>query len=169
MQIDDTAPDGAVLIPLYRRSKGIVGYVLVDGADADFVNQWRWRLHIGGYAVRSIKTDRGWREVLLHRELLGLPRVSDGREGDHQDRNRLNCRRRNLRAIPHVSNPQNVSSHRDSTSRHRGVSWDRSREKWTVRVLANGKYHYFGRFSDEAEAAEVARAARTRLMPYALE
>lgn len=154
-------------IPVHRRDGSICAYVIVDAEDAEWASQRRWHLNTG-YAARSIKLDGKWRIALLHRELLGLPYVSDGREGDHCDRDKLNCRRSNLRIIDHAHNPQNVSSHRDATSRHRGVSWDRDRKKWAVRVYAGGKQLYFGCFDDEDAAARVAQDARANLMPYTL-
>ena len=39
-----------VLIPLRARDGGVRAFAIVDAADADFVDQWRWRLNANGYA-----------------------------------------------------------------------------------------------------------------------
>ncbi len=40
-----------------------------------------------------------------------------------------------------------------TTSRYRGVCWDRKRSKWQASITSGGKYHHLGHFADEAEAA----------------
>lgn len=103
---------------------------------------------------------------MLHRLLLGLAH-GDKREGDHRNRNRLDYRRQNLRIVSKGANGQNVSSSRGATSHYRGVSWVKAISKWMARVETNGKSMYLGVFANETEAAEVARVARKRLLPYA--
>lgn len=166
-QQDLTLPDGAVRLPLYRRDGSIVAHAIVDADDAEWANQWRWRL-MNGYAMRTARIGGRWSVVGLHRELLGLTH-GDGWEGDHIDRVKLNCRRFNLRALPKGKNPQNMSSHRDSTSSHRGVCWDKRSGKWFARVRIDGKVRSLGRFSSEEAAAEAVRLARLRDMPYAVD
>ena len=168
MYDDVTLPDGAVRIPL-RASDGTVrAYAIVDAADAAWVNQWRWSLG-KGYAARSQSHDGRRVRVYLHRELLGLPRVTDGRQGDHIDRDKLNCRRVNLRVATHAQNLQNKASYRGSTSRYRGVCWVTSNRRWRATVRVAGKLHRLGEYLREEDAAAAARAARLRLMPYTVE
>lgn len=45
-----------------------------------------------------------------------------------------------------------------ATSPHRGVYWDRGRERWVAQVRVDGRNRYVGAFDDENEAAEAARA-----------
>ena len=168
----EAAPQADIaLIPLHTKSKGIKGYAIVDVADADWANQWRWRLDSHGYAARStLFPDGKWREVFLHRELLGLVR-GDGMEGDHRDRDRLNCRRRNLRPLPKKGNPnsQNRGSNLRSSSSYRGVSWHKANQKWTAQVVVNHKKIYLGSFDSEDDAAIVAKNFRQQTMPYSVE
>lgn len=158
-----------VKIPLRDRKGSARAFVVVDAADVDWVNQWKWSLSVDGYAKRCGRVDGRARTILLHRELLGLPRVYDGRKGDHIDRDHLNCRRANLRAVPGPANGQNRSNTRGSSSPHRGVSWDSESRKWKAQLQLNGKNINLGRFDDESRAAEVVRAGRLRLMPYAVD
>ena len=170
MQSNDTAPEDAVRIPLRARDGSIRAYALVDTNDAEWINQWRWSLNSEGYARRGMSINGRQITIRLHRAILGLV-DGDGFEGDHIDRNPLNCRRSNLRAVPYIgrANQQNKRSAQGSTSGFRGVCWDRVQGKWKAKVKINGKTINLGRFTDELEAAEVARAARLRLMPYAVD
>lgn len=160
--------DGTARVPLRARDGSIKAYALIDAADADLVNQWRWYLARDGYATRVHWNDGAPICFRLHRELLGLSH-GDEREGDHINRDRLDCRRSNLRALPRRANSQNQPSFSGSTSKYRGVHWSKSYRKWAAVVVANGEQHRLGYFGSEEEAAEVARAGRARLLPYAVD
>ncbi len=158
-------------IPLRARDGSVRAYVLIDAADATTVNQRRWHLNRGGYAVRSARVPGGgYTTILLHRVLLGLT-LGDDLEGDHRDRNKLNCRRENLRIVPVIgrANQQNLPSQRGSTSPHRGVSWDAQTRKWRSKIYVGGKTISLGRFSTQDAAADAARLARLRLMPFSVD
>ena len=43
------------------------------------------------------------------------------------------------------------------TSRHRGVSWERPKQKWRAKIYANGKDRHLGLFDDEDERYGVPR------------
>ena len=168
MRPDDTAPDGAVLIPLRARDGSVRAFAVVDAADAAWANQWRWSLDGDGYAVRSERRNGHCQTIRLNRELLGLKR-GDLRQGDHRDRDRLNNRRSNLRGLPDTKNAQNVSSFHGSASQYRGVYWDKRKRKWRAQVNVDSRTTNLGYFTDEREAAEAACAARGRLLPYAMD
>lgn len=168
IEIDESA--GTARVPLHRKNGDIRGYAIIDAADAAWVGQWRWhRVKSTGYVGRVERDGDERNLVSLHRELLGLPRIADGREGDHIDRNPLNCRRGNLRVATGPQNKQNKSSYRGSTSKHRGVSWTTSQGKWHAQIQVNGKKTHLGNYDSEQEAARVAADARARLMPYAMD
>lgn len=155
-------------LPLCARDGSVRAYVTVDAVDAAWANQWRWHLNDNGYAARNEWAGGGrYITYALHRELLGLV-AGDGLDGDHIDRDRLNCRRSNLRAIADGKNSQNVSA-RGGASEYRGVTWSKLHKKWRVVVRLNRKTHHIGLFDDENVAAKVARQARARLMPYAVD
>ena len=167
MRPDDTAPDGAVHIPLRRRDGSIRAYAIVDAADASWVNRYRWSLGTSGYAERTAGHGPTRVGYLMHREVLGLVR-GDGLEGDHINRNRLDNRRENLRAVPKRSQQQNLTS-KGKTSKYRGVHWYTRLRKWRACITVAGKTRCIGQFDSEEEAAEAARLERERLMPYAVD
>ena len=165
MQSDDTAR-----IPLRARDGSVQGYTLIDAADADFVNQWRWHLDLkSGYAIRGQRIgEQGgrFRTFSLHRVLLGLT-WGDGIEVDHIDLDKLNNRRSNLRIATRDEQMQNLPHRTDGVSKYRGVSFDKRRGKWKAEVQVGKKRQWLGYFITEEAAAEAARETRALLMPYA--
>jgi len=166
MQWDDSAPDDAVRIPLRARDGSVRAYAIVDAADADWVNQWRWSLN-GGYAHRCTLKNYVRRKFLMHRELMGLVQ-GDGLEVDHINRNKLDNRRANLRVVSKSEQAQNRPSIGKSSSL-RGVSWSKQWNKWQVSITASGTRHFIGYFRSEKEAGAAAAKARKRLLPFAVD
>lgn len=72
---------------------------------------------------------------------------------DHEDGNRLNNTRSNLRKCTSQQNNANRSG-KQGTSRYKGVSMDSSRNKWISSIQINNKTKHIGRFDDEIEAAK---------------
>lgn len=161
----------SAMIPLHARDGTARAYTAVDAQRAEWVNQWRWHLSTHGYAVRTYYPGGGQRRLrlFLHRELLGLPRIKGAQEVDHRDLDKLNNRSSNLRIVTRSEQMQNVPKRPATSSRYRGVGWDKNRGKWIAYIKTNGKMHNLGRFSDEREAAEVARAARLQLFTHSVE
>lgn len=166
--IQITADGSSAMIPLRARDGSVKAYAYVDAADAEIVNRWHWTLLPDGYVIRVEKQGGRQRCIRMHRELLGHT-TGDGLEVDHIDGNRQNNRRANLRDATPLENSQNLPAQRGRTSRHRGVSFNRALGKWHARVLVNGQRHHLGFYADELEAAEAARTARLRLMPFTVE
>lgn len=149
-------------IPVYRNGE-VVAHALIDDVDADQA-QHRWGTTPGCNYVRR---RAGAVIVYLHREILGLV-PGDGLEVDHRNRDRFDCRRENLRVVTRVENSQNVPG-RPGTSAHRGVAWDKARQRWRAQVMIAGRQHQLGRFDTEDEAAAAAAAYRREHMPFSEE
>lgn len=162
-----------IAVPLRARDGSVRAWTLVDLVDLPIVSGHKWSLRASRYAGRTIsKGTRGAARqtaILLHREILGLPRFDDGREGEHKNGDGLDNRRANLRVATHAENMQNSSSHRFSISSHRGVTYDKARRKWKAQVFLNGKAVFQARFTTEEEAAIAASSARSQLLPYSVE
>lgn len=161
------------LLPIYDRKRNVVDHATVDDDVLDWCSQWTWHIKKGPsqkrYACRW-ETDNGVQvTVLLHRELLDLPRHSSGIEADHIDGDSLNNRRVNLREATHAQNHQNRKSVTGATSAYRGVHWSTRNRKWRATAKINGQRYELGLFSDELEAARSVSVWRQEHMPYAVE
>jgi hypothetical protein len=75
---------------------------------------------------------------------------------DHIDGNGLNNQRENLRLATAAQNAANMAG-RGGTSKHKGVSWVKSRERWLARLTVQGKT-YQRYFETEVEAMEAYNA-----------
>lgn len=167
MHPQDTTGSCTVRVPLRSRDGAVRAYALIDAADWPLVSPYTWRLDRAGRARCWAYDENGRVLIFMHRLIAGLParRGRHGAEVDHVNRDRLDNRRGNLRIVPHAANVQNCTEYRGSRSSYRGVDWHRGR--WRARVQVNGKSVEVGHFPTEETAAEAARDARLRLLPYA--
>ena len=158
------------IIPLGHKGKrrdgstGLTGeFALVSIEDRELGRRYHWSKTRYGYARR--RNPDGNVSWHLHREVMGAE-PNDGLVIDHINRDRLDCRRSNLRFVTSAQNAQNrVAGGR--TSVHRGVSLRSKDGKWVVNHKLNGVQVYSGAFDDEEEAARVARAWRAEHMTHA--
>jgi hypothetical protein len=120
-------------------------YAYVDAADYEWLSQWAWGLH-NGYAGRYQKG----KLVFMHREIMQPP---EGKIVDHQNRNKLDNTRTNLRVCTQQENMRNASKRNGTSSRFRGVSYSRRYGKWRARIWFEGKCTDLGLFTDEIKAA----------------
>lgn len=140
-------------IPL---TKGLVAKVDIEDAE---LGEFLWRANsdsVGGfYAARWVlKPTR--RLIYLHREIaerMGLP--LDGTVVDHIDRNKMNCRRSNLRVVSHSDNTLNRGMQSNNKSGAIGV-FRVEPGKWTASIARRGVKRYLGTFYS-LEAAAAAR------------
>lgn len=117
-------------------------FALVDDADFDFLSQWKWCFD-GRYAVRA-------GSIRMHRVINKTP---VGRDTDHINGDKLDNRRVNLRSCLHAENTRNLLKMAGKSSIYKGVTWDKSRNKWKAFLLKDYKAYNLGRFSSEEEAA----------------
>jgi len=130
-------------------------YALVDAADYEWLRQYNWRLQ-NGYAARRNKT----RTTYMHREIMKPPK---GMMVDHVNHNKRDNRRANLRICTRQQNTQNNASHAGASSRFKGVSYCREKDKWLAKIWFEGQRIWLGYFLDEAEAARAYDRAAVEL------
>lgn len=149
---------GLAKIPLGVDAKD--GYAVVDEEFA-WLDEYKWFLSDGGYAVRNSRYVRGERRhtVRMHREILDTP---DHLETDHINGNRLDNRLVNLRPCTGAENSRNRKKQKGS-SKYKGVTWRKSSNKWLAQIRVNKKSIHLGEFDDENEAAESYRKAAKEL------
>jgi hypothetical protein len=129
-------------------------YTLVDDADFDTLNQFKWYADKQGknfYAKRNSKTINGKQMIILmHRFIMKTPK---GMHTDHIDGNGLNNQRSNLRICTRSENLRNQGKQSDNSSGFKGVSFFKRNKKWVAQIMVNGKYIYLGYFTDKEKAS----------------
>jgi hypothetical protein len=129
---------------------------LVDDADFDWLNQWKWyadRSEETFYAVRNVQLPGGKRtRIKMHRLVLGLEH-GDPRQGDHINHDGLDNRRDNLRIVTHQQNQWNRRS-------PRGYNYDRSGAV-RAHIRINGHLVHLGKFESPVAAHQAYLAAKS--------
>lgn len=108
-----------------------------------------------GYINRK---DKNGKYVYMHQaimeRILGRS-LNDNEEADHINGDRSDNRRANLRLLSHSENCANIrkSNRIKSTSNYKGVSFDKTKNKFRARISSNGVTYHLGFFEDDKEAA----------------
>lgn len=142
----------------HRRNSVIKGYALVDDADFDELNKFKWyalQTKEKGqyYAARHTPKINGKRNlVFMHRSLLNPPIEM---ETDHVNRNKLDNRRENLRVATRSQNSQNRRKMGNSKMSYKGIylSRENRRNKWGATIRVNGKFKHLGYYFTDKEAS----------------
>lgn len=96
------------------------------------------------------------KEYCLHRVIyLMVVGTFPPEELDHKDRVRTNNAWTNLVLANRSQNCMNKPPRKKSSSKYKGVSWDRKSKSWRVQLNINGKRTCLGWFNNEDEAAQV--------------
>lgn len=130
-------------------------FATVDDEDYNFLNQWKWHYQNAGYACRAewigiINGIEKSKCILMHRIILNTP--SD-KHTDHINGNRLDNRRCNLRICNRKENQRNQLKQKNTSSKYKGVYWDKTKNKWFAGIKINRKTKYLGRWKNEEQAA----------------
>lgn len=149
------------LIPL-RGKYGKGKFAIVDDADFERLNQYKWHVDAAGYPTRRTRNVEDARRLMVLMHYMILP-AKDGLLRDHKNRNRFDNRRENLRYATKNQNGANSRSRKNEFSRYRGVSWSKTKKKWHASISMNRKTLYLGRFTIEEAAA---RAYDNAAMAY---
>lgn len=126
-------------------------FAIVDEADYEWLNQWKWNLNSQTYAVRGFYIGNYKQKTLsMHRLIIDAPL---GIFVDHINGNGLDNRRCNLRLCTHSQNHMNRKHHKDASSKYKGVSWHKPLKKWRTQIAVKQKGIHLGYFVSEIEAA----------------
>lgn len=127
-------------------------YTLVDDADYDWLNAFKWRklrVHSLLYATSNINKQ----PTLMHRLILEL-KYKDGKITDHIDGNGLNNCRANLRICTQQQNTCNRKIEKGRSSIYKGVSQVKKTGMFQASIGYKGEAIHLGYFTDELLAAE---------------
>jgi hypothetical protein len=141
--------------PFRRIDLGEDEWTIVDPQDYYQMGNYKWYL-IGNkkklYAGRNVKTGpKQTKMERLHRVIMDAPR---GLIVDHENGDGLDNRRANLRLATHSQNNCNKPKRKNTSSRYKGVYFDKRRERWLAYIRYNGKRTFLGTFKTEIEAAK---------------
>ena len=127
----------------------------VDDEDFDRLIRFKWRASKNGkniYAERSCVINNKKIHIYMHREIM---RAIEGIEIDHINGDGLKNIKINLRSCSHAQNLINSSKYKNSTSKYKGVYFDKKDKRWIARISINGKNKYLGCSKNEIEAAKM--------------
>lgn len=125
-------------------------FAIVDKADYEWLNQWKWTYHSQGYAHRVTWPDRQC--ILMHRLIMDTPK---GMHTDHANGNRLDNRRKNLRVC-------NVSEN-FANRNVKGVYWAKRDKRWQAKIYFYGNHIHLGYFKNRKEAIEIYNNVKAQL------
>ncbi len=137
-------------------------FALVDASHAHFVTPHKWcasKTDKHFYAMRREARISGGKLIAMHRLIAG---AAEGQIVDHINGDTLDNRSHNLRIVTTAQNNMNKISS-GGTSRYKGVSWFKTRNKWVVRIRDGERYRCLGYFNDEIQAASAYDAVAIRI------
>lgn len=124
--------------------------VIIDTDDIPKVKDCTWHVIKGKstfYCQTRIYPEN--KIFYLHRLIMGFPDL----DIDHINHVGLDNRKSNLRICTHQENNMNRKSNKISSSKFKGVCWDKSKNKFKAYIKINKKLYNLGRFDSELDAA----------------
>ena len=121
-----------------------------DTEDLYKVKEYYWFVPLDGYVHTTTKR----KDILLHRYLID---VEAGKETDHINRIKHDCRKSNLRTCLHKENMCNVKPQSNNKSGYKGVGHNHT--KWRARIKLEGETIDLGRYETAEEAHEAYKKA----------
>lgn len=125
----------------------------IDAADVEKVSALSWRVNKDGYLAHydhlmSI-------ELLLHRWLMGVndPRIII----DHANRDRLDCRRANLRIVTPTQNSANHGLFQTNKTGYTGVYYSKCSGRYEVKIGYDRRRILLGSTKDRDKVATLAQ------------
>lgn len=126
--------------------------VFIDDEDYGTLSKYTWSIVGDGYAHSRLGTTDS--PITMHSFILLLHGiVINNLDVDHEDGNRLNNQKYNLRIATRSQNLANSNKHKDNTSGYKGVTFDNSTNKWKATICCNYRIKVCGRFDSAIDAA----------------
>ena len=129
-------------------------FTIVDDEDYEHLIQWKWHSSSNSngrfYAVRTGKMKEARKQFRIHRVITDCP---EGLVVDHINHDTLDNRKINLRICTQQQNTYNNANVRKKMySRHKGVSFNKSANKYTAQIRVQKRLIHLGCFADEGSA-----------------
>jgi hypothetical protein len=146
-------------ILLYDKYNNEVAKALIDLDDVEKIKNYKWGIGNGGYTINANNS------ILLHRFILNI-KPKYGYVVDHINRNRLDCRKNNLRITTFKENSINRGTQSNNTSGVTGVSFEKRRNKWESHIKSNGKKKFLGYYDCIEDAIKARKEAEILYFGY---
>lgn len=148
-----------VFIPL---TKGQIAIIDLD--DYELINKYTWCAKVAGrtYYAMTSTYNKNYKSIFssMHRVILN-PKKNE--VVDHLNGNGLDNRKCNLRICSQQENLFNQQLRVDNTSGYKGVTWDKSNNKWLSQIQINKKNIKLGRFLNIEDAIKARKEAEIQL------
>lgn len=138
--------DNSAIIYLYNKEGEKIAEALIDIEDVDRVKNYKWRLSYG-YANNRM-TGISLQNLIMNFTSDGVYII------DHINRNRLDCKKSNLRLVNYTVNGYNKGKQSNNTSGYPGIIWNKHNKNWNVNIKINGKTIRIGTFKGQKDAIE---------------
>ena len=128
-------------------------FALIDDEDYEELAKHKWYAaenHYGGFRATREAANR---TTYMHREILGIG-YGNKLQVDHRNHNTLDNRRANLRLCNNRDNSRNRKSHKNSSSKYKGVTWCKRTRKWATQIKLREGNRFLGYFASEIVAAK---------------
>jgi len=135
----------AILIICNKKGK-ITMEVIIDKEDVLKISQYKWHRQAENYVGTILKDQY---VLLLHRFIMD---ATDDMWIDHEDKNRFDCRKNNLRECTGQENCFNRGLQGNNTSGVSGVSWNKNKNKWRSYITITFKRIELGHFKEKYDA-----------------
>lgn len=139
--------------------------ILVDDEDLVMLSAYTWYVNDDGYAATNVPHPLNPETktiLLMHRLIIGVG-FGDGKIIDHENRNRIDNRRKNIRFCTSYENMQNRGKQINNTSGYKGVSLNKRLGSWEASIGHEGADIYLGVFRKAEEAAHAYNKAAISL------
>lgn len=125
-------------------------WVLIDNEDYSYLSRFNWGVDSNSIVERQIRNGKTRNRIPMWC-LLVLNK--NGGRVVHINGNMFDFRKSNLRVVPEKVLSHNAKKRTNTSSRYKGVCWDKVNQKWRAYIVYDGKRYDLGRFDNEIIAA----------------
>lgn len=133
------------------KRKNNIYEILIDDEDYEKISKFKWFINKRLYVRRTQYINGKEKELRLHRYILNI--IDSNIIVDHINGNTLDNRKCNLRICNNKQNSYN-SKKIKSSSKYKGVFWNKVNNKWQAQIHPEGKHIHLGYFDSELDAAK---------------
>lgn len=132
-----------------------------DLEDYDIVKNYHWNERTPeGYVIATVWNNNKPSQISMHRLIMQENGYDiSGSDVDHRNHKTYDNKKSNLRVCRHYQNIIATKTYSNNTSGRKGVSWDKSRNKWTASITVNKKTHHIGRYDNFEDAVKAREEA----------